>query len=155
MSFLESTTCKITVQDQRFANLIKVAFVIIVWVKTNGDHAIVYAAMFVYHSLVPRPSHSHANIYVWLFFITPKSGKVWSIWWCNDDVTWTWFGGMSGMWTILHLLAVSSTMRGIESRLAGSFSWLSHLNWLASGSCIVQSHMCKTNQILNALWTDH
>ena len=67
-------------------------------------------------SLVPRPSRSHANICALLFLITLIGRKVWSIWWCNADVTWTWFGGMSGMWTILHFLAVSSTIRGIESK---------------------------------------
>ena len=64
------------------------------------------------YSLVPRPSHSHTSIYARLFLITPKSGKVWSIWWCNDNVTWT---GMSRMWMILRFLAVSSTIRGIKS----------------------------------------
>ena len=34
-------------------------------------------------SLVPRPSRLHTIIYMRLFFKLSKSGKVWSIWWCQ------------------------------------------------------------------------
>ena len=43
-------------------------------------------------SLIPRsfpPAHKH---YTRIIIYPPKSGKVWLILCCNDDVTWTWFG---------------------------------------------------------------
>ena len=73
-----------------------------------------YCRVVVNASLVPRPSRSHANIYARLFLIIPK---VWSIWWCNDDVTWTWFGRMwasSSFLDVLRLQAMPNDAQNLE-----------------------------------------
>ena len=69
---------------------------------------------------------AHTQIFTRNYFLShQKAGRSGRL----GDVTWTWFGGMSGMWTILHFLAVSSPIRGmqnLEKGLAGSC--LSRLN---------------------------
>ena len=79
-------------------------------------------------SLVPRPSRPHANIHDKRIIIyPPKSGKVWSILYCNDDVTLTWFGltwswfGLPGYRALpAHTYALARTLRTADSTNIGT-----------------------------------